>query len=300
MSTQRYVSTSFWNDKWIRSLDPSERYLYLYLITNPLTNIAGVYQITLDRIAFDTGYDERTLGPMLERFGVAGKAHFYGDEWIVIPSWPRHQQWEKRGQIRLGIEKILKDLPQNVLRFMVQVGYRYPIDTLLVRDEDGPGPYQYPPSYPDLDSDRDIDRDRDSIVAPRSAPPADPSPPVTPKQAPAPPPRDLSPMRDELANQIQAAFTHRTPAAAWKSIGQERKHLADLATRVRRLSEVTGAPPERLAADLLTEYDELRRTGRGDYWRGAPFIPSALVARWDSVVESLRQRSELEAAEVVF
>ncbi len=154
MATQRYVSTSFWDDKWIRSINPSDRYLYLYLMTNPLTNIAGVYEITLDRIAFDTGYDERTLKPMLEKFARDGKAYFYHEEWMILPTWPKHQQWEKRSKIREGIVLLLKSLPPDLLGYMVKIGYKYPIDTLGI-------PYTYPSNYSDLDSDLDSDSDSD-------------------------------------------------------------------------------------------------------------------------------------------
>nr|BDD44987.1 hypothetical protein 8 [Spirochaetaceae bacterium] len=157
MATQRYISTSFWTDKWIRSLDPSERYLYMYLLTNPETNIAGVYDITIDRIAFDTGYDERTLRPMLDRFAEAGKVYFYDDEWIILPTWPKHQQYDSRSKIRDGIEKVLKQCSKDLLRYLFRVGYQYPIDRILE-------PYEYVLNYtdPDLDSDTDTDTDSDT------------------------------------------------------------------------------------------------------------------------------------------
>ena len=150
MSTQRYISTSFWTDKWVRTLDPSERYLYMYLLTNPQTNISGIYQITLDRIAFDTGYDERTLAPMFERFRKAGKAAFIKDEWIILPSWPKHQKWDIKPTIKKGIEAVLASTPKDILSYAKDIGYTYPIDSLLVG-------YTYQPSYSDLDSDTDLD-----------------------------------------------------------------------------------------------------------------------------------------------
>ena len=39
----RYIKTKFWDDSYIIELNPHEKLLFLYLITNPLTNIAGVY-----------------------------------------------------------------------------------------------------------------------------------------------------------------------------------------------------------------------------------------------------------------
>jgi hypothetical protein len=176
MATQRYISTSFWDDRWIRSINPADRYLYLYLMTNPLTNIAGVYEITLDRIAFDTGYDERALKTMLEKFAKDGKAFFFQGEWMILPTWPKHQQWEKRSKIKDGIVAILKTLSPEILGYMVNIGYKYPIDTLSI-------PYTYPSNYSDLDSDSDIDSDIDSYgVLPGAEDPApDPkSPPQIP------------------------------------------------------------------------------------------------------------------------
>jgi hypothetical protein len=61
MATHRYIATSFWQDDWIQSLDPSEKYMYLYLMTNPLTTIAGIYKIGNRQISFDTGYNQNTV-----------------------------------------------------------------------------------------------------------------------------------------------------------------------------------------------------------------------------------------------
>ncbi len=145
MATQRYVSTSFWDDSWIRSLNPQEKFLYLYLMTNSLTNIAGVYKITLERISFDTGLKCAVVEQILEKFTKQRKACLYG-EYIIIPAWPNHQKWEVRSKIKVGIEIILERIPESVKKYMVQIGYRYPIEG-----------YVYEPNYPDSDSDSDLD-----------------------------------------------------------------------------------------------------------------------------------------------
>lgn len=155
MATQRYISTSFWDDKWIRSLNPSDRYLYMYLLTNTLTNICGIYQITIDRIAYDTGYDERTLRPMLDKFKEAKKAALIDDEWMVLPSWPKHQKWDIKATIKAGIDSSLVNVPKKILNEARLLKYTYPIDNLLVG-------YQYSPSYSDLHSDTDLDTDTDN------------------------------------------------------------------------------------------------------------------------------------------
>ncbi len=155
MATQRYVSTSFWDDQWVQALDPSEKLLYLYLMTNPLTNIAGVYKITVRRMCFDTGFNESTINHVLEKFKKSGKAYLI-EEYIILPSWPRHQKWEKSQKIKDGIISILNGLDKEIIEKLVFLKYDFDLtivsDTLSI-------PYVYPSNYSDLDLDRDRDID---------------------------------------------------------------------------------------------------------------------------------------------
>jgi hypothetical protein len=176
MSTQRYISTSFWDDEWIHKLDPSEKLLYMYFMTNTLTNIAGVYKIAVERISYDTGFNENTIQHIFEKFENCGKVHRRG-EYIAIPSWPKHQKWQSKNTIKDGIIKILNDLDDETIKWLLLIGYRfdfsltrYPIGTIGV-----PYPYDTPmvpippdttrggPSYLNLNlnlnSDTDINRD---------------------------------------------------------------------------------------------------------------------------------------------
>lgn len=157
MAVQRYISTSFWDDAWVQSIDPSEKLLYLYLMTNPLTNIAGIYKITDKRIHDDTGFNVEMINRLMDRFKKAGKAHREG-EYIIIPSWPKHQKWREKQTIETGIRKIITELPKSIRDIAKRVGYLYPIDTV-------PIPYEYSPSYSDTDSDTnsDTDTDKDAI-----------------------------------------------------------------------------------------------------------------------------------------
>lgn len=149
MATQRYISTSFWDDEWIQTLDPSEKLLYLYLMTNPLTTISGAYKISLRRMVFDTGFNEDTIKRILDKFQAKKKAYHY-QEYMILPSWPKHQKWEKKATIKAGIDSDLENIPDEVKKYMVSIGYKYPIIG-----------YEYSPSYSDSDLHSDIDTDSD-------------------------------------------------------------------------------------------------------------------------------------------
>ena len=126
---KRYISTSFWDDEWVMSLDFAEKGLYLYLLTNSLTNIAGVYKLPKKRIIFDTGLDEKQVEKIMQKFEDDGKAYRHG-EYIVLPAWPHHQKCAN-ANIQKGISRILKDLDRELIEFLAQVGYRYPLEEFL-------------------------------------------------------------------------------------------------------------------------------------------------------------------------
>ena len=64
---QRYINTRFWNDNYISELDPIEKLLFIYFLTNEHTNIAGIYEIPLKIIGIETGIDESMLKKILPR-----------------------------------------------------------------------------------------------------------------------------------------------------------------------------------------------------------------------------------------
>lgn len=155
MATQRYISTSFWDDEWIHKLDPSEKLLYLYFMTNPLTSIAGIYKLSESRICFDTGFNENTIRHIMSKFELAKKAYRF-NEWIIIPNWSKHQKVKERDNIRKGIDKLLLSLPDDVFTYSVSKGYKYIYLKELGRTLQGASE---PSNYLELDSDMELDSD---------------------------------------------------------------------------------------------------------------------------------------------
>lgn len=68
MAKGRIVSTSFWNDsKVVDDFTPEDKYIYLYCMTNPHTNLCGCYEVSIKQIANETGYNEDTIKRLLMR-----------------------------------------------------------------------------------------------------------------------------------------------------------------------------------------------------------------------------------------
>lgn len=108
MAQKRYINTSFWKDGYVVTLDPTEKFIFLYLLTNPQTNIAGIYEITLREIAFDTGYDDEMVKKILMRFERDNKVVYRGG-WMILRNWEKHQSGSPK--VETGIKRIKDSLP---------------------------------------------------------------------------------------------------------------------------------------------------------------------------------------------
>jgi DnaD/phage-associated family protein len=65
----RLVYTEFWNDpKVMEEMTPEDKYFYLYLLTNPYTNMIGIYRIVKKQMAFDLGYSIESINSLMTRF----------------------------------------------------------------------------------------------------------------------------------------------------------------------------------------------------------------------------------------
>ena len=110
MQKLRSVNTKFWDDPYIVTLKPEEKLLFLYLLTNPLTNILGIYEITLRRISNDTGIKEEKVEQILvEKFYRDGKA-LWMKNYIVLPNFLKNQNFNP--SIKHGAVKIYNELPE--------------------------------------------------------------------------------------------------------------------------------------------------------------------------------------------
>ncbi len=116
MAKNRLVNTKFWDDNYIVELDPVEKLLFLYLITNPLTNIAGVYELKLRKVAFDTGIDKEIIQKILDKFIKDGKVLYFKD-YIILKNAKRHQVLND--SVTQGIRNVLNEAPMKVIQHAV-------------------------------------------------------------------------------------------------------------------------------------------------------------------------------------
>jgi len=111
VAKQRIVNTKFWDDSYIAQLSPTEKLLFLYLLTNPLTNISGVYELPVKRVAFDTGLSVNQVEETFERLEKDGKL-IGARGWVGIVNFIKHQSLNPK--IKQGILSELGRAPKEI------------------------------------------------------------------------------------------------------------------------------------------------------------------------------------------
>lgn len=111
MAKNRMINTKFWSDGWIRKLAPSSKLVFVYLLTNPNTELCGGYELPIDTICFDIGLTITEVEEALALFEMSKKIVRSGD-WIYVYNWKRHQL--SNPSVQKGIERSEKLLPEHL------------------------------------------------------------------------------------------------------------------------------------------------------------------------------------------
>lgn len=140
MSKQRYINTKIWSDSWVTNLDPTEKLLFLYLLTNERTTIAGVYELPIKMMAVETGIEKEMIEKIIKRFERDCKIK-YIKGWVGVKNFTKHQDLRNE-KIRIGIESILNSVPKDILD-RLSIGYAYPSNNLnLIKLNNNSSPYR--------------------------------------------------------------------------------------------------------------------------------------------------------------
>lgn len=142
----RSVNVGFWTDtKVLDEFTPEDKYFYLYLFTNPHTNLAGCYEISIKQVVTETGYSRETVENLIKRFIEVHDVIRYEPKTkeILILKWGKHN-WTTSDKYRKALGKQIKAVKcSNFKAFLtslfegnedidtVSIGYQYPMDTTI-------------------------------------------------------------------------------------------------------------------------------------------------------------------------
>lgn len=119
INKRRYINTKFWNDNYVSELDPIEKLLFIYFLTNEHTNISGVYEIPLKVVAMETGIDKDMVTKTIPRFK---EKMVYVRGFIVIKNFLKHQETKSDLTIK-GIVNCWKEMDTDFLETIIKSGF---------------------------------------------------------------------------------------------------------------------------------------------------------------------------------
>ena len=139
MAIYRTISLTFWTDPKIADdFTPEDRYFYLYLFTNPHTNLAGCYEISIKQIANETGYAKDTIERLIERFQNVHQVIAYSKitKELLLINWFKYN-WTKSEKFRKPLLYEIQSVKDEKFRdYLLQIydgaDVRYRIDTKCI------------------------------------------------------------------------------------------------------------------------------------------------------------------------
>ena len=144
LALYRTIQMSFWTDiKVSEYFTPEDKYFYLYLFTNPHTNLAGCYEISIRQASNETGYSKDTIERLFKRFAEIHKVAFYSSETneVLLANWHKYN-WTSSEKFRKPLDTQIRNVKNDNFRNYllkifegkdtVSIPYPYPIDTYCI------------------------------------------------------------------------------------------------------------------------------------------------------------------------
>ena len=105
------LQTKLWTDGFVQELTTEEKLLFIYFLTNPHTEMCGIYEVSLKTIEFETGIKKDRILKAIDSLSKARKV-FYIDGFIVVKNFMKHQQMNPK--VTVGIQRSLNLLPEGL------------------------------------------------------------------------------------------------------------------------------------------------------------------------------------------
>ncbi len=131
MAIYRNVHLTFWSDtKVTDEFTPEDKYFYLYLLTNPHTNLSGCYEISLKQISREMGYTQESIEGLIKRFSEVHKIVVYdkNSKEMLLINWSKYN-WTKSSKFITALEKEIESVKSEQFKEFLK-NRLYGIDTV--------------------------------------------------------------------------------------------------------------------------------------------------------------------------
>ena len=143
MAIYRSVQMTFWTDaKVVDTFTPEDKYFYLYLFTNPHTNLCGCYEISKTQMSIELGYSKETIDRLIDRFSSVHKVAIYENttKEMLIINWHKYN-WTESDRFRVALKREIDNIKSPEFKDYltriydgddtVSIPYSYGMDTTV-------------------------------------------------------------------------------------------------------------------------------------------------------------------------
>lgn len=92
MGKLRSINTRVWSDTWFEELTAEQKLLFFYLITNEKTNMLGMYEISVRKMAFETNIKQEKVEEYLMVFNRSGRVRYHKNT-VILSNFLKHQKY---------------------------------------------------------------------------------------------------------------------------------------------------------------------------------------------------------------
>jgi hypothetical protein len=123
----RIIYTEIWQDDFFVGLNPDEKLLFIYYLTNESVNIIHLYKCGINRVKADTGIDTPIIQEAQRKFEKNGKIYFKNG-YIFLRNASRFEKYEG-SKNEIAKSKLFARLSKDLIDWYIQITDT-PIDTL--------------------------------------------------------------------------------------------------------------------------------------------------------------------------
>lgn len=111
----RKIHDEFWTDPDMEEYTRDQKYFYLYLITNPKVNQIGLYEFSIRRAAFETGFTVDEINDLISFFIDEGKIILSQKtkEILVVKFWFHNQS--RSPKMKAHVNQLLSEIKDTSL-----------------------------------------------------------------------------------------------------------------------------------------------------------------------------------------
>lgn len=125
MASYRNISMAFWTDtKVVDDFTPEDRYIYLYCMTNPHTNLCGCFELSIKQISDETGYTRDVVERLLKRLDNEHNVIRYSvsSKEMLVLNWYRYN-WSASEKLNKPLLEEIRKVKNH--RFREYLANRY-------------------------------------------------------------------------------------------------------------------------------------------------------------------------------